>query len=355
MRVPARSRFSARDVAPLRYRLDRIRSGLARSEPFAGTARLEIWPWLDVAEGTWLHVQGDGRHFILIPGRREALAWQKGRGVASPLSLPVGPEGQGGSAGEWVLVGPLAGEPEPWPALAEKLGERLPLAERLGSDLAMLHTEFAHRDATIAPSAAFRTGRLRPDFQVTARSHPDLAGFIEAVVKEMTGLGLALALGRRAAELVLFASESPVWLGLDTAHRGDPAVDVSTLLADLLVRACTADGAADAYVAAAAALWKGYISTAGPDFGHSGMLQGSLEARVCRQIGVLVLASVDGEKARNGQALLAGQDVVRAVGRSLLMRPFGRLEGVFTRVLHASRHFRERSGGSVREQAGGER
>lgn len=327
----------SRDVRSLDSLLNQIRSGLMQHESLAQAADIRLQPLERLGEEVWLQVQADEVHFAAIPGVREPLAWHGGDRVAASLTMPHGVDERADRAERWVLVGPLGRPPVLWHRVATELAQRQHLARHIGSSLATLHAQHVNFMAPQEQNLAFFATRLQPDFQVTARAHPDIAAVIEAVVKEITGLSLGLTLGQPATDIMLLSGESPVWLGLDTAHRGDPAVDVSTLLADLLVRACAAPEGPEAFVEAAAAFWQGYVSVAGPDFGHSGMLQGSLEARVCRQIGVLMLAALDGERASKVPIPAIGESSVRSIGRSLLMRPFGRLDGVFTRTLQSRR------------------
>lgn len=345
--------FSARDVRPVNLFFDRVRSAMLQSNALPQAAEVHLEPWRLGNDTVWLSVQTAGGYFLVIEQNMPPLAWQDERSVASHFMLPEGENDQAGK--ECVLIGPFAARPVSWSDVADELAVGQAVAERIGSSLAALHARCVELETLPDQAEQFRSARLRPDFQMTARSHRDLAAFIEAVVKEITGLRLGLLLGRPAAELVLLAGENPVWLGLDTVHVGDPAVDVSTLLADLLVRACTAPNGPEGYVEAAQALWQGYVTEAGPDFAHSGMLQGSLEARVCRQVGVLILAAVDGQHRGVGNLTRGHEHVLRSVGRSLLMRPFGRLDGVFTRVWQVNRLIGADPSDNFREQVGGER
>lgn len=253
--------------------------------------------------------------------------------------LPVLPIACVDGSARCVIFGPIAAEPLSWKGLlcADVLNPIL--AIRLGEALATVHlavTDPSQLPAVLGDRMRFRERRLHSDFEVTARAHPDLATTIEAIVKETWNIHHSLVLGSRASDMLLMAEQKPRWTTMELAHFGDPAIDVSTLVSGLLAVGCADPSRARFYVNAAEALWSGYQSVAGAGFGHSGMPQGGLEARVCRQVGVLLLAAVDGAEPSLSEANPQIQRQVREAGRVLVGRPLGRLDGVFTRVLHVA-------------------
>lgn len=234
-----------------------------------------------------------------------------------------------------MVRGPFPREPLTLSEMLRSGKEQECLAAAVGTHLARLHGATGDRPAppfSTHTRARYRKERLYASLQTSARRHPDLATTIEAVTRESWDLQFSLVNGSDAETMLMVIGERPEWLNLALVHFGDPAMDVSAFMGRLLLQACVAPEGAAGWVAAVDVAWRRYVEAVGPDFGDSGMPHGSLEARVCRQVGVMMLAAVDGSDPVI-EPTRAEAERVRLVGRALSLRMLGRVEGVLTRAL----------------------
>ena len=135
----------------------------------------------------------------------------------------------------------------------------------------------------------FRQLRVDPYHRTVARRHPDVADEIWAEIDRTTGVSRTLVHGDYSPKNVLLApggGDGPdLWLiDFEVAHWGDPAFDTAFMLNHLFIKSVYNADRQSAYLEATDAFWEGY-RTAGFD----------VESETVRELGVLLLARVDGK------------------------------------------------------------
>lgn len=192
------------------------------------------------------------------------------------------------------------------------------LAERFANDeMRRLHGDHIfhlpfREDFGLAPALAERAAAVRADAELVRLADAAYARYLEP-----RG---ALVHGDVQAGNVLLAGRGPVLLDAEIAHAGDPAFDVGTFLAHLLLPAI-AMGAAQRARPAVDAAWSAYVSAHGagaPPFAECARYAGLELMR--RTIGAARVAAVEDEAA--------ALRVVEAAER-LLRTPPGGTRGLF--------------------------
>jgi 5-methylthioribose kinase len=193
------------------------------------------------------------------------------------------------------------------PAVAATLGEFLALVRSFSADRASIRDEFENY-------TPFEQLRLDPYHETVARRHPDVAAEIEAEVDRVRNTRTALVHGDYSPKNVLVndaTSPTSLWmLDFEVAHWGDPTFDVAFMLNHLLVKSVYNHERSDEYVSAAATFWERYTTTADTDR--------SFEAGVVSELGVLMLARVDGKSPVEYVQRESTKDQLRALARRLL-------------------------------------
>jgi 5-methylthioribose kinase len=115
--------------------------------------------------------------------------------------------------------------------------------------------EGSAQDFGLTPAVAARAGRAQADRALVAAAAAAYARYLEPHG--------ALVHGDVQAGNVLLAARGPVLLDAEIAHVGDPAFDVGTLLAHLLLPAVAEGAAARRPAAAADAVWAAYVEAHG--------------------------------------------------------------------------------------------
>jgi 5-methylthioribose kinase len=166
------------------------------------------------------------------------------------------------------------------------------IAETLGRALGVVHAGAAvDRDleSEFGDPAPFEQLRLDPYHRTVARRHPDIAESIEAETERIGGVRRTLVHGDYSPKNVLVAESEgskTAWiLDFEVAHWGDPAFDLAFLCNHLLIKSVHNAEQGEEYVAAARRFLERYRDETGWD----------LEAALVRELGVLMLARVDGK------------------------------------------------------------
>jgi len=94
------------------------------------------------------------------------------------------------------------------------------------------------------------------------------------------------------------------------AHWGDPVFDVAFMLNHLYIKAVFRSELRDKYVSAAESIWTNYQETA--------TVEGSFESDVVSEIGVLMLARVDGKSPVEYVQQAETKDQLRSLGKRAL-------------------------------------
>jgi aminoglycoside phosphotransferase (APT) family kinase protein len=198
-------------------------------------------------------------------------------------------------------------------------------AARVAASLGQIHAATA-ADPTVA--ADFPTDRiffdirLEPYLVATARAHPDLAPWIDALVATTQANKRALVHGDVSPKNILRVPGGPVFLDAECAWWGDPAFDLAFCLNHLLLKCLWTASAAAGFLACFDALADTYRAHVAWEPPHA------LEARAARLLPGLFLARVDGKSPVEYITTEADGNRVRRTARALLTHPVDRLGDV---------------------------
>ena len=137
--------------------------------------------------------------------------------------------------------------------------------------------------------------RIDPYHRATAAVHPELADAMEIEAQRMLNRRLALVHGDYSPKNVIVsgcgAAAQVFLLDFEVAHLGNPVFDLAFMLNHLTLKAIHQPRMAGEYNAAARAFWSAYVDTASPVIDEPDRL----EYETVRQLGVLLLARIDGK------------------------------------------------------------
>ncbi|RDZ39507.1 hypothetical protein C5C07_19240 [Haloferax sp. Atlit-4N] len=137
----------------------------------------------------------------------------------------------------------------------------------------------------------FEQLRLEPYHETVADRHPDVSGEIEREVERLRSRRVTLVHGDFSPKNVLVDDSNStrrLWLlDFEVAHWGDPVFDVSFMLNHLFIKSLYNHTQCVEYTATAEAFWDAYES--------GSKLESNFERSVLVELGVLMLARVDGK------------------------------------------------------------
>ena len=201
----------------------------------------------------------------------------------------------------------------------------------LGSFLGAAH-EFAATEpaveATFSNYTPFEQLRLDPYHATVAERHPDVAAVIESEIERIRNTRSTLVHGDYSPKNVLVESGvggRRVWLlDFEVAHWGDPAFDVAFMLNHLCIKSVYNADRHEAYVATARRFWDAY----GDGIRDEGSTDEDFEANVVAELGVLMLARVDGKSPVEYVTDDATKQRLRAVAKTVLTTGVTTLDAV---------------------------
>lgn len=179
------------------------------------------------------------------------------------------------------------------------------MAKQAGALLGRIHQHSAVTDDRIPDEleqfadqsalGGFVQLRIDPYHRATAAVHPELANAIEIEAQRMLNRRLALVHGDYSPKNVIVvgsgAAAEVFLLDFEVAHLGNPVFDLAFMLNHLTLKAIHKPRLAGEYNAAARSFWSAYLDNAGP-FATD---PAGFERETVRQLGVLLLARVDGK------------------------------------------------------------
>jgi 5-methylthioribose kinase len=191
------------------------------------------------------------------------------------------------------------------------------LGRRVGAVLGRMHQISAER---VAEFAAFRDikvyEQLRIDpFYVRVQERcPDVADAIGPIIEEMRSRKDALCHGDYTPKNMLIHAGGFTLVDYETAHVGDPTMDLGLFVAHLTLKAVRSPERSGEFAALLRAFWQGYCDRI------SFCSHRELEERGVRHWGVCLLARVDGTSPVDYLPNQERRDVVRHMARSVLLR-----------------------------------
>ncbi len=165
------------------------------------------------------------------------------------------------------------------------------VAETVGRVLGAVHDAAAGNPQLLAPFESkrpFEQLRIDPYHRTVARRHPDVAEAIETATERLLDSDRTLVHGDYSPKNVLVQDDERlrVWiLDFEVAHRGDPSFDTAFMLNHLFIKSVYNAERGDEYREAARTFFDAYEA----------VVSWNIEAETVAELGVLMLARVDGK------------------------------------------------------------
>jgi aminoglycoside phosphotransferase (APT) family kinase protein len=292
-----------------------------------------------VSSDIWL-VEAGGRRFCVkraLPRLRVAAEWRAPversiyetawlRGVAAvlPSAVPV-VLADDPDAGMLAMEYLSPEDHRSWKADLLAGRSDVEVAAQVGRRLGCIHSAFA-RDPQ-APrrfprTDIFRSIRLEPYLEATARAHPRLGPQLMALSERTAATRLSVVHGDVSPKNILLGPAGPVFLDAECAWFGDPAVDPAFCLNHLLLKCLAAPSATPANLEAYDALAEAYLAEV--DWED----RSELEERCASLLPALLLARVDGKSPVEYITTERDREVVRLTAAPLIARAPDRLADV---------------------------
>ena len=207
----------------------------------------------------------------------------------------------------------LAGEADP--ALAAHAGHILGRMHEGTAHDAAARTRFTER-------TAFVQLRVNPFYRRVQERRPEVAGVIEPLVRHMLSAEEALCHGDFTPKNMLTHAQGFTLVDYETAHFGDPTMDLGLFLCHLFLKAVRLPARRAAYFGLTRAFWQAYAAEV-----RFRPLD-ELERRGIQHVAVCLLARVDGTSPVEYLPEEPKRETVRRLARHLLTRPLASWEGV---------------------------
>jgi 5-methylthioribose kinase len=211
----------------------------------------------------------------------------------------------------------MAHVPEPFEVWKEQLLAGLlnpELASRAGRLLGRIHEATAGRDDLcnrLCDHAVFVQLRVDPFYEKVRQRRPEVADAVALQVGRLLSVKEAVCHGDFTPKNLLVHHGGFTLVDYETAHFGDPTMDLGLFLAHLLLKAVRRRGVA--LLDATKAFWRGYRS----EVGFRPIEE--LQERAVAHCGVCLLARIDGTSPVEYLPEEPNREAVRALGRKLLL------------------------------------
>lgn len=203
------------------------------------------------------------------------------------------------------------------------------IATRVGRVLGHVQTAVASDDevrSQFEDETPFVQLRIDPYHRTIARRYPDLAEPIEREIDRILDVKQTLVHGDYSPKNVLVDDSNDdriLWiLDFEVAHWGDPAFDAAFMLNHLFIKSVYNADQQRSYLDAATSFWEAY----------SAAIEWDLEDRVVRELGILMLARVDGKSPVEYVTSEAVKDELRTISTAAIEDPPQGVSGYRERI-----------------------
>jgi len=205
-----------------------------------------------------------------------------------------------------------------WKALLRDGVVELDFAAVVGDAIGAVHAASAGSNAlakSFATDDLFMALRIEPYLLHTAKAHPDRAGRLSAIARDIGNARIALMHGDVSPKNILKGPDGPIFLDAETACYGDPAFDIAFCLNHLLLKCIWVPAKSREYCAAFMALKDAYFTRV--DWEDAA----DLDVRTAAVLGGLLLARIDGKSPVEYITAEDDKAFVRAAAREFLTQP----------------------------------
>jgi 5-methylthioribose kinase len=192
----------------------------------------------------------------------------------------------------------------------------LGLGERVGAVLGRMHDATARNPAlfdAFRDRAVFVQLRVDPFYRRIQERRPEVAHAVAPLINGLLSAREALCHGDYSPKNILTHDHGFTLVDYETAHQGDPAMDLGFFLSHVLLKAARRPGERQAYFDLTRAFWRGYANEAT----FAPRLE--LERRGVGHCGLCLLARIDGTSPVEYLSEEPKRDAVRRLGRGLLL------------------------------------
>ena len=195
------------------------------------------------------------------------------------------------------------------------------VAERAGRVLGRVH-EWSGREpgrvGRFRDRAVFVQLRVDPFYRRVQERRPEVAAAVAPLVEGLLSISEALCHGDYSPKNILVHGGGFTLVDYETAHLGDPAMDLGFFLSHLLLKACKRASERQRYFELTRAFWRGYAQEV------SYLPVAELEGRAVGHFGVCLLARIDGTSPVDYLPEEEKRECARRLGRRVLLgRPGG--------------------------------
>ena len=189
------------------------------------------------------------------------------------------------------------------------------LGEEVGQVLGQMHEATARRPTLVEPFSdrtAFVQLRVDPFYRRVQERCPDVAAAVARLIEQLLTVREALCHGDYSPKNILAHAAGFTLVDYETAHLGDPTMDLGFFLSHLMLKALRAGDERERFFALTRAFWRGYGSAV-----HFGPLP-ELTERGIGHFGVCVLARIDGTSPVDYLPAEPLRQAARRLGREVL-------------------------------------
>jgi 5-methylthioribose kinase len=194
------------------------------------------------------------------------------------------------------------------------------LGWRAGSVLAIIHNVSAQNAdfrSDFSDLTVYKQLRIDPFYERIRERRPEVAAAVTNIIEQMVTVKEALCHGDYTPKNFLIHQGRFTLVDYETAHFGDPTMDLGLFSAHILLKAARLPARRAEYESLAQSFWRGYHE-------HGTYRRADeLERRGVQHLGALLLARVDGTSPVEYLPENAKRDIVRRLGCAIL------LEGIF--------------------------
>ncbi|MBI3823225.1 MAG: phosphotransferase [Planctomycetes bacterium] len=206
------------------------------------------------------------------------------------------------------------------------------LGTKVGQTLGRIHqvsAENVRRFEAFRDHNVYVQLRVDPFYVRVQERRPEVASAVAPIIHGMLTIKEALCHGDYTPKNILVHDGSFTLVDYETAHFGDPTMDLGLFFAHLALKAVRADARCADFITLMRSVWNGYRDSV------TFLPHADLERRGVKHLGVCLLARIDGTSPVDYLLDEGKREFVRNLGRAILLDGVDRWEDVWQRV-HSS-------------------
>jgi 5-methylthioribose kinase len=205
----------------------------------------------------------------------------------------------------------------------------LGLGEKVGRVLGRMHEATARNPALVEPfrdAVVFVQLRVDPFYRRVQERRPEVAAAVAPLIEQMASIREALCHGDYSPKNILVHEHGFTLVDYETAHCGDPTMDLGFFLSHLLLKAVKRHAERQRYFDLTRAFWRGYAAEV------SWRPVDDLVARGIGHCAACLLARIDGTSPVDYLPEEPKRELVRRAARGLLLDRPRQWEDVLARM-----------------------